>query len=139
MNKIQPVKRFEQQLKERFPTLFSEIHDINFYCPPGWQQIVESVCIQLSNAPGFENVKCVQVKEKFGGLRFYIESDSGEHRDIYFEIIDKAEFESFQTCECCGSKQNVGRTRNGYIETTCESCWKDPNLHYHRNPTWKKI
>lgn len=55
----------------------------------------------------------VQVKEKFGGLRFYTEGGSSDHR----LAIGFAEAMSVRTCEVCGSPGKP--TNNGWIKTLC--------------------
>ena len=62
-----------------------------------------------------------QVKEKFGGLRFYIEAGSEE---IHQRIL-QAERRSYLTCEECGRPGLPNR--EGWIRTLCEECrtaWK---------------
>ena len=55
-----------------------------------------------------------QVKEKFGGLRFYV--DGGD--DWVYGAISMAESMSYRTCEVCGAP---GVTRGeGWIRTTCD-------------------
>ena len=58
----------------------------------------------------------VQVKEKFGGLRFYY-SGGDEYID---GLVAMAEAMSCVTCERCGEvgKQN----QKGWIETLCYDC-----------------
>jgi len=58
-----------------------------------------------------------QVKEKFGGLRFYMTFGSEE----IFSAINAAERKSFRICERCGK---TGRPRNvrGWITTLCDKC-----------------
>lgn len=60
----------------------------------------------------------LQVKEKFGGLRFYI---GGGDKHIN-DLISKAEKESFEICEYCGSIDDVKQTRGGWIKTLCWVC-----------------
>jgi len=56
-----------------------------------------------------------QVKEKFGGLRFYVEGSSDKH----YNYISFAESMSYRTCEECGSP---GRTyHQGWHRTLCET------------------
>jgi hypothetical protein len=56
----------------------------------------------------------VQVKEKFGTLRFYIQAGTDEH----YNYISFAESMSGRTCETCGSPgKRLGR---GWIYTACE-------------------
>jgi hypothetical protein len=58
-----------------------------------------------------------QSKEKFGGLRFYIGSGSEE----IWKIIQKAEGDSYDVCEMCGTTEQIGHTR-GWISTFCKPC-----------------
>ncbi len=61
-----------------------------------------------------------QVKEKFGGLRFYIDPLIDTVADQIYEAIDEAEKKSIQTCEICGSPGKQGG--HGWIQTLCEPC-----------------
>jgi hypothetical protein len=56
----------------------------------------------------------LQVKEKFGGLRFYV-----NHRmDAILQRIEIGELESLRTCEVCGKP---GKWREGgCIRTVCD-------------------
>jgi hypothetical protein len=63
-----------------------------------------------------------QVKEKFGGLRFYIEGGD----DTVFAYIDFAEHLSYYICEECGSMDHIGTT-SGWIITLCKSCAEKEN------------
>jgi hypothetical protein len=73
-------------------------------------------------------VEAVQVKEKFGGLRFYI--NGGD--DTVFAFISFAEQMSYYMCEFCGSTKNIGQT-SGWITTECKECATKNN---HTN--WKE-
>jgi hypothetical protein len=67
--------------------------------------------------------KAFQVKEKFGGLRFYMTCGTDEISDL----ISEAEVLSLKTCEECGKP---GEERvSGRIHTLCDCC--------HEN--WDKI
>jgi len=56
-----------------------------------------------------------QVKEKFGGLRFY----TNGYTDGISAMISMAESMSYRTCEVCGSP---GRSNNyGWISTLCDT------------------
>ena len=55
-----------------------------------------------------------QVKEKFGGLRFYVEGATDEQ----YELITFAENMSYTICDICGS---VGKpNKRGWIATRCK-------------------
>ena len=56
----------------------------------------------------------VQVKEKFGGLRFYVNGATDKH----WNFISFAESMSYRTCEECGA---VGKTyTDGWHRTLCD-------------------
>lgn len=81
-------------------------------CGPGWKSLYEPL-IELCKAEG---VAILQIKEKYGTLRFYV----GAAPDHVFDAIDEAEARSAVTCERCGAP---GQTRGGsWIRTLCDDC-----------------
>jgi hypothetical protein len=56
----------------------------------------------------------VQVKEKYGGLRFYVNAATEEQ----WAYIAFAEAMSYHTCEICGDKGKA--SRGGWIQTRCK-------------------
>jgi hypothetical protein len=79
----------------------------------GWVGILETLA-QEAAAKGFDFKDVVQIKEKFGGLRFYYHSDV----DIS-EEVDRAEAAAIKTCETCGAP---GKPRSGgWILTLCDA------------------
>lgn len=79
----------------------------------------------------------MQVKEKFGGLRFYVTAASDKHHNY----IDFAESMSYNVCETCGSP---GKTYHmGWYQTLCDKHadenYGEDAAHY-RNKTgeWAK-
>lgn len=58
-----------------------------------------------------------QIKEKFGGLRFYC---SGT--DEIFALVHVAEDASYKICQYCGTTDNVSRIDDGWIRTICTQC-----------------
>jgi hypothetical protein len=68
--------------------------------------------------------KASQVKEKYGGLRFYMTCGNDE----VYNLIKRAEELSYETCEQCG---DPGREREGnyWINTLCDNC----------NENWEEI
>ena len=59
--------------------------------------------------------KVTQIKEKFGGLRFYVTGTS----DKNWKLIHKAEEKSLSVCEVTGSEVEVGTWNDGWIRTIC--------------------
>ncbi len=93
------------------------IIDAHFFeCGPGWYSLIQELIEDLINL-GW-NKQTTQVKEKFGGLRFYINEGS---KEIHDRVI-KAEIKSYSTCEKCGSSGEARRDI-GWISTLCD-------LHY---------
>lgn len=88
------------------------------YCEvgDGWLPIIKDLIEKMIEA-GWDKQIC-QIKEKFGGLRFYINSGSDE----MYKLISEAENKSYETCEVCGKpgKQTTG----GWISTLCEEHMK---------------
>lgn len=56
-----------------------------------------------------------QVKEKYGGLRFYMEGSTGEMEKLIREAEDKSE----KTCETCGAPGKL-RDYHHWYYTSCE-------------------
>jgi hypothetical protein len=85
-----------------------------FECGPGWYQLLKDLIVDLI-ALGWNQQVC-QVKEKFGGLRFYIDAGSDE---IYARISE-AERLSYETCEVTGEPGKL-RTDLGWHATLCDA------------------
>ena len=65
----------------------------------------------------------VQVKQKFGGLRFYVNRASNEQ----YSLISFAERMSYKTCEVCGSMQGTQLYETGWHKTLCPQHAKELN------------
>jgi hypothetical protein len=84
-----------------------------FVVGEGWFPLIKSLIEDLI-ALGWNKQVC-QVKEKFGGLRFYINNGSDE----IFDKIRKAEDDSLNICEKTG-KPGYLRNDNGWLVTLCD-------------------
>lgn len=74
----------------------------------GWWPIVEDTHRRLLEIdPGYT---VDQVKEKFGGLRYYFTASDGpsDHYDVMEAIVDEAERKSMTVCEWCGEPAPAG-------------------------------
>jgi len=77
----------------------------------------------------FLTVNIDQIKEKFGGLRFYYSGGD----DFIFGAVSLAENMSYKICECCGTTKNIGQTK-GWITTLCKECAeKNKNIIWEAN------
>lgn len=84
-----------------------------FDVPSGWVKLVDRLIARLIVLGWDKDLQ--QVKEKFGGLRFYIGSASVKvHRRI-----NVAENRSFKICIVCGSSKDVRSTGGSWIEYAC--------------------
>ncbi len=86
----------------------------------GWYKIIDLLCELLQwdiDHNNHSQIEAVQVKEKFGGLRFY--TDTADERQQ--GMIDFAQHLSEITCEECGSMDNVTQTK-GWIVSLCPKC-----------------
>lgn len=81
----------------------------------GWGDIIERLVSDLKTL-GWDG-QVTQVKEKFGGLRFYIEGGSA----AIFERIQQAEKEANKTCERCGKPGTLDKTHY-WVVTNCPEC-----------------
>jgi hypothetical protein len=76
---------------------------------PGWKHLVDP----LQEYAKAHDLRIKQVKEKFGGLRFYSEWD-----DQFVKLINEAEDVSVFTCDVCGKP---GKIRGGgWLMTRCD-------------------
>lgn len=112
-----------KEFYDKYPKLFPEGEPVcGFYCEHGWRPILDKLCQditkELDSMPEPMNITVQQVKEKFGGLRFYISSGT----DTIFDLINAAEQESTTTCETCGKPGMNKATVSGWYKTMCEEC-----------------
>lgn len=142
-------KELQDVLYEKYPRLYRQ-KDLDakvtamcwgVSCGSGWFNIIDNLSatiqdrVEYLNGEGFHDyrdmpedhvpvtVEAVQVKEKYGGLRFYVNESDG-----YIDgAISLAERLSYKTCEICGSPGEANES--GWRMTRCESCkektWRD--------------
>lgn len=93
-------------------------HMFNTAMPGWWDIITEALDAVRARAP---EAQIGQVKEKFGGLRIYIELTRDENGDpfSFSDILREAEYKSLTTCAICGSPGSM-RRGVGYVLTLCD-------------------
>lgn len=89
-----------------------------FDLPSGWEKLVDELIAKLITVGWDKDLH--QVKEKFGGLRFYVGYTTNEMEDM----IDAAEGASLGICIACGSTENVTQASGFWIEYSCDECKK---------------
>lgn len=107
-------------------------------CRKGWNSIIEPIIRYIEEynegKDEKEQIKILQIKEKYGGLRFYTNFCT----PTLEKMIDKAENESYKTCEECGSKKNVGMRLSGWMTTMCMDCLKKEVKEKGYPQAWEK-
>lgn len=129
------VKKFQDRF-EWFPManpLYGKVH-IPMYidCDEGWFDLIWKLCEDIDvivNRESLTDFRVDQIKEKFGGLRFYVD---GANKEV-FDLINNAEVKSFKTCEICG-KHGSMYVGWGWFKTLCRKCSKTDTRR-----TWIKI
>jgi hypothetical protein len=125
-------KKLEQKIYKKYPGLFKHTRDMHkslmcfgLECRDGWYKLINKLCKDIYNyyvkkegvVP--EDFYVVQVKEKWGSLRFYVTAAPEEIHDM----IAKAEHESFYICEVCGIRGEMFyRDELPWVQTLCDSC-----------------
>lgn len=106
----------------RYPIIFPVDSSVGrrlfgFECGDGWFTLIDAACELIQHdikINGTQQFVASQVKEKFGGLRFYYRQGSG----YAATVVDLAEFLSPHVCEVCGA---LGKAVSlfGWEQTRC--------------------
>jgi hypothetical protein len=123
------------KLRQAAPLLYrnTDVHQyhlgtnppFNFECGDGWFELLKDASVRIEallkqslieGASIDDLTRAVQVKEKFGTLRFYVDSATDE----VHAIISEAENLSEVTCEQCGARGRMRGKRWYY--TACNEC-----------------
>jgi len=116
---------YEEKAKVRLSYLPEAIRDRvaegdPYWCslPDGWYNLVTELDAELRVVdPDYVLDQC---KEKFGGLRYYVNwSDQCNDLDKAEDIITKYEHISEETCDVCG-EAGKNESKNGWLATRCE-------------------
>ena len=109
-----------QRIIDRIPSGWWRSIDVG----PGWHLIIVELDRQI--AALFPEYEVNQVKEKFGGLRYYVD---GVDYDVVAPLIRAAEGKALATCETCGKPGRLSTTSptglGGWYKTTCDTCNPD--------------
>lgn len=110
----------DKALCEKYPKIFAKYWGAE--CGDGWYILLDALCKHLQsltdcnpNHARFPQIIASQVKEKYGGLRFYTTAAS----DYQDGAIAMAESMSFRICDVCGAPGNPNTS--GWIRTRCET------------------
>jgi hypothetical protein len=111
--------------------------DYGIECCDGWRPLLKPIFEYIEkynqDKDSQDLISIFQIKEKFGGLRVYVENSTPELN----EIIRTAEAKSLAVCELCGKSDNVGTVINGWISTRCYNCAYEYAKSIKRTIKWK--
>lgn len=110
----------QEMLLREHPHLYRS--GMYFECHDGWFDLIRELSVRLEainscrTNEGPENMLvALQVKEKFGGLRFYVSGGS----DDADGLIQEAENRSTSICELCGKPGRL-MSRDGWMQARCQ-------------------
>ncbi len=129
-------KKIKAELMDRYPLLYHYArrpgqHSMQYGLGigMGWIPMIEEMSAKIE--PILEKIieadpkakfpTAVQVKEKFGGLRFYL---STSHKEVD-DIVNDYESKSYEICQDCGESGTI-RTK-GWHKVLCDSCEQKQN------------
>ena len=104
-------------LVEKYPDMFQTHYAA---VGKGWATLITRLCDQIHwrvKNYDLEMPKVVQIKEKFGELRFYYHGGD----DYIRGLVDMAESISNTTCDVCGDKGH--RRNDGWNQVICDRCY----------------
>jgi len=116
-------KKNTEYLFNKYKDIFADKDNMSFFeCDDGWLSLIDCLCNLIMCHCNNEKINpplAIQVKEKLGGLRFYI--NNCQDTTIYNYIMFAEEM-SFHICEICGTTNNVSTLDKGRITTLCDKC-----------------
>jgi hypothetical protein len=126
---MEKYEEFEKRMEEKYPKMFSQPYG-GFAVGEGWWPIIESLCANIQShtdwwnknretRPVVEQVVVAQIKEKFGGLRFYY--DGGDEK--IQGMVRMAESWADAVCEDCGTPATKKTT--GWIRNVCDKHFEE--------------
>jgi hypothetical protein len=96
-----------------------------FQCREGWYDLLHLLSGRLEPLvlvqPAEKRLLVVQVKQKFGTLRYYVRNATVTMK----ELIAEAEYDSAKICERCGAPGKTAAGDRSGIETNCSTCFDE--------------
>jgi len=131
---LESYDEFEKRITEKYPKMFAQPFG-GFAIGEGWWPVVESLCSNIQHylnwinknretRPVVEQVVVEQIKEKFGGLRFYYTGGD----DKIQGMVRMAESWAEHACETCGAPGTSGG--KGWIKTLCPTHRAEADARY---------
>ena len=107
-----------ETLSTKYPKILASLRYGSIECGDGWGDLLDVLCgsIQsyIDTHDQIPQVEALQIKEKFGGLRFYCNGGN----EYINGMIRLAEELSYKICDVCGNKGEPNIA--SYISTRCK-------------------
>jgi len=105
------------QLRATYHRIFPR--DFHFECSDGWFSLIDRLCSTIQyyvDISGENQPTALQLKEKFGALRFYLDEADTTIQDLVhaYEGISRC------VCEDCGNKGKI--RKGGWLKVRCDEC-----------------
>lgn len=112
----------QKQLFDKYPQLFTQKNlppsqsnmCFGFECGDGWFTLLDNLCSLIQSNKETET-QATQIKEKFGGLRFYYTGGN----DFIDGAVMLAEKMSEHICEECGDRGSI-KYDAGWLRCRCD-------------------
>jgi hypothetical protein len=104
------------------PTLENNLMMLGFQCGDGWTSLIYEMLDKLqaiADSDGLDDLKVTEVKEKWGGLRVYL----NDYPKSVSAILDEYNERSTHICELCGEPGDL-RYISGVYKTLCIKCYR---------------
>lgn len=133
-------KELDEKLCQKYPSLYRDRNgDMKetlmcwgFECGSGWYTLIDVMSELISKHT--PDAIAVQIKEKFGGLRFY--HHAGD--DYSFAVEETGESISKTVCEVCGA-QALLNSDDGWLSTRCAEHTSDYVVSDNLQPDTSRV
>lgn len=106
-------------LVEKYPNMFPpSATECGIYCGDGWYTLIDELCSGIQqhvDREHAEQVVVLQIKAKFGGLRFYYRGGDDAIRGMVEAAIKRAN----SLCDVCGKAGTLSEGETGWLRIRC--------------------
>ena len=152
-------EQFDKYMCKTYPNLFKERNlPMNQTCMcwgfdigKGWYLVLDRLCQKLSAMEKITDIGTIfrQIKEKYGGARFYHGADSSKTKlnkeeieicdEILDDLVSHAEHDADYICAECGGSRDKMISIGRWVYDVCDKCF--PKVFPNRKEAfegWKK-
>lgn len=126
-------KELQDKLYTDFPELFGKLINDNdhIWCPDGWFDMIYNLSTDINNIRKSlltitnSDYQVVQIKEKFSGLRYYMNGSTPEMNELIFQVENR----SYNICGSCGNHKGPRKpTETLWGKNICDTCSMIKNI-----------